>query len=286
MIRMEWTFQGCGDTELYVREWKPDKERPKGVLCLIHGMGEHGDRYSAYAAKLVAAQYVVIALDQQGHGRSSGPRGHLPSVDDAAAHAAMLVEQAAQRHPELPIFLYGHSMGGNIAMNCALRLQPAVKALVLSSPWLRLAFTPPRAQLWLGKRLAAFWPGLPQSTGLGSGKLYRRGYEEAAHIEGDPLCHSRITVKTFLSLHDSGEWAIANCGQLHVPLLLIHGAADKITSHHASEQVAQRLGEACTFVSWPDGYHELHNDLEAQRFIEVVTNWLDMHTDENKDHAI
>ena len=71
-----------------------------------------------------------------------------------------------------------------------------------------------------------------------------------------------------------------------MPLLLIHGAADKITSHEASEKVAQRLGEACTFVSWSDGYHELHNDLEAQRFIEVVTNWLDRHTDENKDHAI
>lgn len=274
MRREEWKLTGTEGTDLFVREWKPDARDVRAVICLVHGMGEHGDRYQHVAAHCTEAGFALIALDQHGHGRSSGKRGHLLSMDAAASDAALIIEEAEKRNPGVPVFLYGHSMGGNVALNCALRLRPAIKGLILTSPWLRLAFSPHPLKEWIGRKLAVLLPELQQSTGLNPADLFRPGYAKAAAIVEDPLCHTKITLHSFNEIAAGGEWALAHADSLDVPLLLLHGTSDRITSLEASRLLAERLGARCEWRIWEGGLHELHNDVEAEQTINEIVDWL------------
>lgn len=275
MLRDEWVITGAKGSQIFLREWKSETIETKAVVCLVHGMGEHGDRYGHVAAQLTAAGFVLIALDQQGHGRSSGKRGHLHSLGAAVSDAALMIEEAGKRHPGTPIFLYGHSMGGNVALNCALRLQPPIRGLILTSPWLQLAFKPHPAVEWFGRKLVAVVPKMHQSTGLNPADLFRPGYDLAAPIVEDPLCHTKITLQTYMEITAAGEWAIAHASSLQVPLLLMHGTSDRVTSFEASALVAERIGDQCYFRRWDGGYHELHNDLEGKEAVQELIDWLE-----------
>lgn len=275
MQRDEWQITGAEGTTLFLREWKPAARNVKAVVCLVHGMGEHGDRYGHVAALFAEAGFALIALDQHGHGRSSGKRGHMLSLAAAVSDAALMIEAADKRHPGVPIFLYGHSMGGNVALNCVLRLQLKVQGLILTSPWLRLAFKPHPAVEWIGRRLAFVMPALQQSTGLNPADLFRPGYDQAAPIVEDPLCHTKITLHTYKEIDDGGEWALANASALRIPLLLMHGTSDRVTSLEASSLLAARIGKTCHFRRWEGGLHELHNDMEGDMVIKEIINWLE-----------
>ncbi len=275
MLRKEWTVKGKNGTDIYMREWTSGKtgEALEAVVCIVHGMGEHGERYRHVAAEFAESGIATLALDQQGHGRSAGKRGHLP-LDNALSDALLLLEEAGKRYPGLPLFLYGHSMGGNVALNCALRRLPAISGLIVTSPWLRLAFAPPRAVEWVGRKLTRIVPALHQRTGLKPEQLYRVGYEQAALMEGDELCHTYVTLQTYVDFTASGLWAIEHGSSLRVPLLLMHGTEDRISSPEASGELAKRLGERCSWVAWPGGYHELHNDIEGNKVIMDIKKWI------------
>lgn len=274
MQREEWQFSGAGGAQLFVREWQPLNQSAHAVIGLVHGMGEHGDRYKNVAERMAEAGFILAAIDQHGHGRSSGKRGHMLSLDAAVSDVALFIEQERIRNPGLPIFLYGHSMGGNVALNCALRLRPNIRGLILTSPWLRLAFNPPPIKEWLGKRMASIIPTLQQSTGLNPADLFRPGYSGAIPIIGDPLCHTRITAKTYSEVQDGGRWALEHGKQLQIPTLLLHGTADRVTSFEASEQLAVHIGELCELKRYEGGFHELHNDLMGEKAINDIIAWL------------
>ncbi|OMF18861.1 hypothetical protein BK133_30285 [Paenibacillus sp. FSL H8-0548] len=274
MLRDEWQIKGAKGSTLFLREWKPEAQKIKAVVCLVHGMGEHGDRYKHVAANFTEAGIALLALDQQGHGRSTGKRGHFPSLGAAVSDAHLMLDAASERHPDVPVFLYGHSMGGNVALNCALRLHPPIRGLILTSPWLRLAFKPNPVVEWIGRRLATIVPTMQQSTGLKPAELFRPGYDQAAPIVDDPLCHTKITLHSYIEIGEGGEWALAHADSLQTPVLLMHGTSDLVTSLEASNLLSDRFAERCRFVQWEGGYHELHNDLEGEKAIKVIINWV------------
>lgn len=277
VVRSEWHVLGTGVTRLYVRAWEPGNAAPLAVVCLAHGHGEHGERYARVAETMAARGYAVVAYDHYGHGRSQGKRGHLLSMEASIADMTVMLEQCAKRHPDVPVFLYGHSMGGNIALNCALRTKPAIAGLILTSPWLRLAFKPPAVKEWIGRRLASIWPSLPMSTGLKEEDLFRQDGTEASRalsMKGDPLSHTTLTPRAFVEIGDSGEWAIRHAAELHVPMLLLHGTADRITSFDASRQLAESAGERCLWHPVQDGLHELHNDVRGNATLDFIMAWM------------
>jgi len=258
---------------LHVRSWMPAGV-PRGVVCIVHGMGEHGGRYAYVASALVRAGFAVYAVDQRGHGLTPGKRGHAPSAERLALDAARFVGMAGARHTGLPIVLYGHSMGGNVALSCAIRCRPPIAGLVLTSPWLRLAFDPPRAKLRIGRIAAKVWPKLTMSTGLGRA-LYRNVEQQAADRK-DPLLHNRISAAMFFSIRDEGERLLREARQkLRVPVLLLHGTDDVVTSFAASRELAESLQGRCEFVPWEGGWHELHNDVDRDEVLERIIGWID-----------
>ncbi|WP_223869841.1 alpha/beta hydrolase [Paenibacillus sabuli] len=268
--------------DLYAREWRDSEAEANAVVCLVHGMGEHSGRYAELALRLTGAGYAVLAYDQRGHGRSPGTRGHTPSMEALRADAAALIELARRRRPELPRVLYGHSMGGNVALSCALHLQPRLHALVLTSPWLRLAFEPPRLKLLVGRGMARIWPAFSQSTGLQASDLVHE-LPDLPPKSADPLVHDRITAGMYFALMREGLWAISHADRLQVPLLLLHGLADPVTSERASAELAAALGERCTYAAWPDGLHELHQDKDKAQVMDMIVDWLDAATRRSGD---
>ena len=124
MQHIEFTQQAPDGVQFYFQGWQPETP-PKAVVCLVHGLGEHSGRYAHVAAALNDAGYALLGFDLRGHGKSGGPRGHTPSYETLMDDIGRLLAEAAQRYPGQPQFLYGHSLGGNLVLNYALRRKPA-----------------------------------------------------------------------------------------------------------------------------------------------------------------
>ncbi len=268
----QWT--STDGLPLVGRCWEPAGE-PRAVACLVHGLGEHCGRYQHVAAALNGAGYAVLACDQRGHGRSGGKRGVIPSYEALMADIDLLLAQAEQRFPGKPRFLYGHSLGGNEVINYALRHRPDIAGVVSTSPGLRTAFKPPALQLAAGRLMNRLWPAFTMSNGLELAAISRDPAVVTAY-QADPLVHDRLSARLGVSLLESGEWAIANAGQFPVPLLLMHGTADRLTSHEASQAFAARAPN-CTLKLWEGLYHETHNEPEKKEVVGFIVTWLDAH---------
>lgn len=271
MIRRESQMRTRDGLRLHARRWSPGEEA-RGAVCLVHGLGEHGGRYERFAAALTGAGYSLMAADLRGHGRSEGRRGHVGSYDHLMDDIELLLAETSLGSPGVPLFLYGQSMGGNLVVNYALRRRPALAGMIASSPLLRMATDPPRWKTALGRHLRRLLPALPLGNGIRADDLSR----DLAVVDAyrrDPLVHDRLTPR-FYDVVTAGEWAIAHAAELAVPLLLMHGDADMITSHAASAEFAGRAGDRCTFRLWEGLRHELHNEPEGVQVSRFVLEWM------------
>jgi len=276
MNTFETQWKSRDGVQFYARGWEPQASTPKGVVCLVHGHGEHVGRYDHVGEALSAAGYALLGFDQRGHGRSAGQRGHIPSYEALLDDIALLLEQAMNRYPALPLFLYGHSMGGNEVINYALRRKPALSGVIATGPWLRLAFEPPALKVALGRMMNRIFPAFAQKSGLETAALSRRPDVVRAY-ESDPLVHDLISARLFVEMYTAGLWALEHAPDFPLPLLLMHGSADRLTSAEASREFAQRAGGQVTLRIWEGGYHEIHNEPERGEVFQTIIAWLDAH---------
>ena len=114
MTQTEFTFN-IYNTDFYGKTWQASNT--KAVVVLVHGMGEHSGRYNHVAKKLTENDFSVVAFDHFAHGKTSGKRGHNPSFEAVLESVTKTIEKAKELFPNKPIFLYGHSMGGNVVVN-------------------------------------------------------------------------------------------------------------------------------------------------------------------------
>ena len=271
MKHSEWQSQSSDGVGLYRQSWAPEGEA-KAVVTLIHGFGEHSGRYPHVAAALAAEGYALITGDQRGHGRSQGLRGHTPTYDALMDDIAGLLDEAARRFPNRPRFIYGHSMGGNLTLNYVLRRRPQLDGVVVTAPWLRLAFEPPRWKVAIGRAMNSIYPALVQDTGEDLEALSRDAAVGRAYA-ADPLTHGKMSARMFTSLHAAGLWALEHAAEFPLPLLLMHGDADRLTSAPASREFAAKAPQ-CTFKAWDGLYHEIHNEPEQPQVFAAIVDWL------------
>lgn len=257
--------------DLYLRQWTPSNE-PKGVVCLLHGLGEHCGRYNHVADALKTENFVVIAMDLRGHGKSLGRRGDIPSYEAILDDIDLLLEEARTRYPHLPLFLYGHSMGGNLALNYALRRHPELCGIIATGSWLRLAYRLPILQKALIRLLYIIHPRMALSNQLNLQGLSHDSRVAEAYIN-DPLVHDKISIRLFFSVVRSGEWAIDHGDELNIPLLLMHGGGDPITSAEATREFGGKARNSRVKI-WDDLYHEIHNESQNEEVFRAITDWL------------
>ncbi len=260
---------------LTLRGSKYTVDHAGAVVCLIHGLGEHYQRYAHVIEAFNRHGLSFYAMDLRGHGQSDGPRGHTPSYHHLLDDIDLLVELAEKENPALPLVLYGHSMGGNLALNYLLLRDSADFAGgLITSPWLRLTHPPKGPLLWLAHIGNKLLPTLAQGNGL---KVEDISSVPAVQQDyaNDPLNHDRITPRLFMEVNKMGRAALENAPYLHTPVLLAHGSADNITSPAASQEFAGRAPKGLVELKIWDGLrHETHNEHNKEEVIAFYADWI------------
>ena len=271
-----FTFRAGDGTTLFAHVWTPD-DSPRGAICLVHGAGDHSGRYRHVAEVLARAGFALLAYDHRGHGKSGGPRGHVTTYDALLADVDAALAEVARRWPDVPRVLYGHSMGGNVALNYALRRRPHLAGVIATSPWLRLTSSLPWWRETLSSVMNRVWPSFTQATGLETAAL-SRDPAAVSDYRDDPLVHDRMSTRLYRSVRDAGEWALAHAPEFPLPLLLIHGTADRVTSCEATIRFGRQVPAArCELVLFDGFFHETHNDPEASHVLDAIISWLLAH---------
>jgi acylglycerol lipase len=276
MKHFEWTWYTADKTRLYAQSWQPDGTAV-GVVALVHGLGDHSSRYAHVAAALAEAGYVTITFDQRGHGKSQGARGDAATYDEQMDDIKRLLAEAGERYPALPRFLYGHSMGGNLVLNYVLRRRPALQGVIATGPWLRAAFDPPAWRVRAGRFLHKIRPALLQPSGIDVTAVSRDVAVVQAYRD-NPLIHDKISLRMYFSCVNAGRWALERAAEFTLPLLLMHGGADRLTSAAASREFAAKIKDGCTYKEWDGLFHEIHNEPEQQQVFVYMIDWLRQHT--------
>ncbi|MEW6180156.1 MAG: lysophospholipase [Chloroflexota bacterium] len=259
----------------YGNEWKPQNS-PIGVIVLVHGLGEHIGRYKHVAQVFTGNGYSVLACDHAGHGQSGGKRGHVDSYEWFFEELDYLLDRCRQNYADLPIFLYGHSLGGSIVLAYLLKRKPHVRGAIVTSPGIKLA-SDPGVMLIFGKILNRLVPSTALNNGLKIEGLSKDPQVVEAY-KNDPLVHPWISARLGMELIETGEWIRENGEQIHIPMLLLHGSADLLTSVEGSRQLAAKNPHFITYIEWEGGYHELHNEPDKDAVFRVILDWLEKHT--------
>jgi alpha-beta hydrolase superfamily lysophospholipase len=252
--------------------WDPPAA-PRGTVCLAHGHGEHAGRYHHVAQAFVRSGFVFLAFDWRGHGKSEGPLGHSPSLGHMLDDVGRFLALESAR----PRLAYGHSMGGLLVLLRALTDPAGIHGVIATSPWLRLSFPAPAFKVLVGRMLQGTFPSMTTATGLEQAALSHDAAVVAAYA-ADPLVHERLSFRLGIDLLNGGEWALGHAAEFRLPILLMHGEADRITDPQATAEFFDHAGSADkTLRLWPGHYHETHNELEWQNVVEVSTGWARAH---------
>lgn len=264
------------DTVLPGRVWCA--ERPRALLAMVHGLGEHSGRYAALASDLVRSRFTCVALDLPGHGETSGPRGDIPSwpqLRDQIVPAMFTATRGLpDQPPELPTILFGHSMGGIIALDHALEHPRQLSALVLSSPALRTTM-PPWWKLALANvaRVATPSAGFPNGLDIDG---ISRDPEVVRAYRGDPLVHDRISPRTYFAFNEAAQRCRRDIRNLQVPTMMVQGMADRVVDPKGALEAAGTAPHGMLrFVTVSEAYHETFNDTGREAVIRDLAAWLD-----------
>ena len=261
---------------LHLRRW-PAVAAARGTVQIVHGLGEHIERYAALASRLNAAGWHVAGHDQRGHGRSEGPRGGIPGSHALLLDLAAVSDhlRGAGRH-----VLLGHSMGGLVAARfVAEGLQPSparwlreVDALVLSSPALDAGLKP--AQQLLLNLLGRVVPNLGVGNGLRPAWISRDA-EVVRQYKADPLVHNRVTPQLVRFIVDEGRTVQTLAPRWRTPTLLMWAQADRCVAPAGSQAFADAApADVVTAQAFPDLYHEIFNEPEREQVIARLTGWI------------
>jgi alpha-beta hydrolase superfamily lysophospholipase len=271
----ELQFPGLRETTLHAQAWLPEGE-PRAVVVISHGLAEHGGRYAAVAERLVARNYAVYALDHRGHGRSPGGRANIERFAYVVSDLGTFVGRAQRQHPGHPAFLIGHSMGGAIALGCALQFPDALKGLVLSAPALAIGEDASALKSWIVRLLSVVAPGVGALT-LPASAISRDPAVVSAY-ERDPLVYrGPIPARTLAELLAAMKDFPERVPRLRVPVLVQHGTADKLVPYDRNRAIYAALGQPKLRVTRTyDGlFHEIYNEPERDRVIGDLEAWLE-----------
>ncbi|MCG8451728.1 MAG: lysophospholipase [Spirochaetales bacterium] len=267
----DFTFIGQGNTSLRGHYWGISS--PKAALLIIHGFGEHGARYAPMAEYLNKRDIAVFAFDHRGHGLSEGKRGSIRSWEQYRLDIESASGELAQRCPNAPQFLLGHSLGGTMALDYIQKTQNKPRGAVVSAPALGKPGLSP-VLLAIGRLLSAVAPSFSMKTRLDSNGISRVP-EECEKYRQDPLVHDVACARLGTELTAVQNSIFAQAYALDVPLLLTYGSGDAIAPHEPIERFFEEAGgEDKVLQVFPEAFHEIHNDTIREDVFSLYANWM------------
>jgi acylglycerol lipase len=275
--------EGFLPSQQYWQGWTV--ENPVAAVVLVHGVHEHSGRYRHVAERLAADGYAVYALDHPGHGRSAGSRGNIGSMAAAVEGVGALARMVGQRHEQVPLFVYGHSMGGLIALQYLTGAPiDRVRGAVLSAPALRTADAS-AVQKLVAPVLSKLLPNL--GVLALEADTISRDPEVVRAYRTDPLNRNgKMTARTGTEMMLTINAMPQRLASLTLPLFVLHGGADRLMSPEASELVRAHAASSDLTLKVYDGlYHEPHNEPEKDEVLGDVVDWLNRHLDTDAAHS-
>ncbi|MCT4646867.1 MAG: lysophospholipase [Carboxylicivirga sp.] len=272
MIREAFSISSVSGKKLFAQSWK-SSDSPKAVIVLIHGFGEHCSRYTSYIKLFEQANIAFISMDQVGHGLSDGKRGVIQSYQQLLDDIGLLTDKTESLFPGIPKFIYGHSMGGNIALNHLLQRNFPYRGAIISSPWLKLSKDLSAPTKHLVRLFSHLIPNVTIKSGLNTNYISSKKDEVQAY-NADELNHGRISFRLLNSVIRQGLWAMNNIHLLKLPTLLLHGSKDRITSHLASREIAANNPKLIQYFEFEGMYHEIHNDAKREQLTSRCIDWI------------
>lgn len=276
MIHSTYEFKTNDGLKLFGRMWQSEEKQPKGLIYLVHGLGEHSGRYDHVAKALTKAGYHMAGFDLRGHGLSEGQRGHTPGFDTFLDDISQFRKEIAKNlDTSLPAFIYGHSLGGLLVMNYCLAHPDGLSGGIATGPALTLSFKPPQLMWFIAQVMANIIPSFSSNNALDVNALARDAAIVKAY-QDDVLVHDQISARHVVDMIRTGEKTMERTQAWSLPLLLMHGTEDHITSAESSKIFAEKAGPIVTYIPWEGYYHEIHNDLGKEQVIEKMISWLDV----------
>ena len=278
MSEQAGNFETRDGLKIFYRTYQAIPERAR--LIIAHGLGEHSGRYGNLFDMFIPRGISIWALDHRGHGQSEGQRGHILSFDQYLFDLydfIKLVEEKLSTNEKC--FLLGHSLGGLIALNYAMRFPQGLDGLIASSPGLGLAVDIPPLKRWLGNMMSNIWPGFSLSNELDASRLSHDEEVVRAYNE-DPLVHNRVSARWFTEFLSAMETAQNMAPTLAVPLLLQVSGDDHLVNAEATRSFFEKLTLNDKSLFMYDGlYHEIYNETEKNRnkVLKDLATWLENH---------
>ncbi len=268
----EGYFEGVDDCELYEQWWRPPT--PQAVVIIVHGLAEHSSRYTPAATYLASQGFAVYTFDLRGHGNSDGDQAYVQSFRDYLADLGILLSRVQEREPDKSIFLFGHSLGGAIATLFVIRYLPFLRGLILSAPALKTGSSIPPLLVRLSGIVGRIAPKL--ATIKLEAKAISRDPQVVEAYEQDPLVYrGGILARTGAETNGAIKEIQARMEEVTLPLLIMHGTADRLTEVEGSKQLYTRAESKDKQLKLYEGlYHEILNEPEKEQVLGDMLNWL------------
>jgi len=274
----ESKWDGNDGVTFYVRGWEPAKQ-PKALLALAHGLGEHTGRYVHVGKAMTDAGYALVGFDLRGHGKSGGARGHSPSLNAFVQDIRQFFRILVQRYPDIPHFLYGHSIGGLLSLSYAIQYKDGLNGVMITGAALRSSLQEQKGKIAMVNLLGSLLPKVTIPSGLDPTTISRDPDVVQKYIS-DPLVHDKTSLGFGKSALTAIDLCFARAKEFAPPLLIMHGAADKLTYPSGSEDFARLASEKnndVTLKLWDGLYHEIHNEPEKAEVFKMMIEWVGKH---------
>jgi alpha-beta hydrolase superfamily lysophospholipase len=268
----EYSFKSAEGLALFAQSWVP-KNSIRGNILLIHGLGEHSGRYSHVGVRFANAGYALSAFDLRGHGKSDGKRGHSPSLNAFLDDIDQFIEINQSRIYDLPLFLYGHSLGGVLVINYSILRDAKLSGLLVTAPSLRNEVETQIIKLAAVNLLSGIFPSLTFPSGLNVKYLSVDESIVEAYLN-DPLVHDRASLSLAKHSLKAISRIFGQADKLSSPILVMHGSMDKISFPSGTTDFVNKLSGSVTFKLWEGFYHELHNEPDKEKVFAYMIDWL------------
>jgi acylglycerol lipase len=269
----EEQLEGVGGLKIFVRSWSPETRAARAVVVLTHGFNSHSGYYQGAAEQLVERGFAVHALDLRGRGRSDGERFYVQKFADYVDDVARVITQARSRNPGLPLFLLGHSAGGVVACLYALEHQSQLAGLISES----FAHEVPAPDFALAVLKGLSHVAPHAHVVKLKNEDFSRDPKVVEQMNQDPLiAHEAQSTQTMAELVRADQRLKKEFSRIQVPLLILHGTADRATKPAGSQHFYELAGSGDKTLKLYEGhYHDLLNDLDKEVVLKDILAWLD-----------
>jgi alpha-beta hydrolase superfamily lysophospholipase len=275
------TFTGGDGLALYYQAWLPSSPA-RATLINLHGLGDHSGLYPSIATHFPARGFAVYAYDMRGNGRSPGQRAYLESWADYRRDLHAFLAKVREWEPALPVFVLGHSLGALVVLDYALHFPTGLSGVIAAAPPLGKVGVPPLLMA-LGRVMSRIWPRFSLEVGMDLSGLAR----DPAVIQtvlADPLFHRRGTARLSTEVTAAIARVQARAGELAVPLLIVHGSADRMVPPDGSREFFQKVRHPVRELrEYPGAYHGLFADWDQNHVLADVERWLNLRLAEARE---